>query len=131
MNHCLNQPPLLLSCYPKIGPVVSRNTECTVICQKKKRTPNRLPDKRGERGWAGGSPASYYKRAVTARQRRMKFKNKFKNTHYAAGAEALKQEDCIAHTYCERGEGHAHAPEAVESQGDEDKDGEFCKQYRC
>lgn len=30
-------------------------------------------------------------------------------------------------TYCERGEGHAHATEAVESQGNEDKDREFCK----
>lgn len=35
------------------------------------------------------------------------------------------------HTYCERGEGHAHAPKAIESQGNEDKDGEFCKQQKC
>lgn len=31
------------------------------------------------------------------------------------------------HTHREGGEGHAHATKAVESQGDEDKDGEFCK----
>lgn len=35
-----------------------------------------------------------------------------------------------AHTHREGGEGHAHATEAIESQGDEDKDGEICKQHR-
>ena len=49
--------------------------------------------------------------------------------HYAAGAQALQQEDYKAHTYCERGEGQAHAPEAIESQRNEDKDGEFCKRH--
>lgn len=34
-------------------------------------------------------------------------------------------------TYCERGEGHAHSPKAIESQGNEDKDGEFCKHQKC
>lgn len=34
-------------------------------------------------------------------------------------------------TYCERGKGHAHAPKAVECQGDEDEDREFCKGHEC
>lgn len=34
-------------------------------------------------------------------------------------------------THRERGEGHAHAPKSIESQGNEDKDGEFCKGHRC
>lgn len=51
--------------------------------------------------------------------------------HIAAGARTLWNKDYKAHisvhTYCERGEGHAHAPEAIESKSNEDKDGEFCK----
>lgn len=57
----------------------------------------------------------------------MKIENIHLDKHYAAGAKALQQEDHKAHTYCERGEGHAHAPEAIESQRNEDKDREFCK----
>lgn len=45
---------------------------------------------------------------------------------YTAGW--LQSIHTLAHTYCERGEGHAHAPKAIESQGNEDKDREFCKQ---
>lgn len=41
----------------------------------------------------------------------------------AFAAKAKKKK--TANTYCKRGEGHTHAPEAVESQGDEDKDREF------
>lgn len=57
---------------------------------------------------------------------------KIENIHlkikcYAAGAKALQQQAYKAHTYCERGEGHAHAPKAIESQGNEDKDRKFCK----
>lgn len=36
-----------------------------------------------------------------------------------------------ARAYREGGEGHAHATEAIESQGNKDKDGEICKQHRC
>ena len=51
--------------------------------------------------------------------------------HQAAGAKAQEQEGYKAHsgahTYCEGGEGHAHASEAIESQGNEDENGELCK----
>ena len=61
----------------------------------------------------------------------MRIKNIHLDKHHAAqglcsrgnSKHALEH----AHTYCERGEGHAHAPEAIESQGNEDKDREFCK----
>lgn len=39
----------------------------------------------------------------------------------------MKARTSFVDTYCERCEGQAHAPEAVESQGDEDQDREFWK----
>ena len=47
MNRCLNQPPLLPSCYPKISLVVSRITECTVICPPQKKNPKQTARQEG------------------------------------------------------------------------------------
>lgn len=111
---------------PKLSPVVHRNTESSVRSQK-----NQQQNARQEGREKGSRPVGYYKRAVTARRRPM-IENIYLDKHYAAGAKALEQEDYKAHTnrahtYCERGEGHAHAPKAIESQGNEDKDRELCK----
>lgn len=94
-----------MPCYPKISLVVSRITECN---EGKKQAPNNVERERG----------------CT--------ENLLSDPILGINDETKIQEGGFKeHTYCKRGEGHTHAPKAIESQGNEDKDREFCKRHIC